>query len=166
MNFLKISFTPVKALILVAITIVLTAGGVHATQIFNEDIVINGKLDVNNGLLTVKDAGFKFDRTDNIQTGLRLINSDKQTSFMFEDPDDQTLYVFRVSPGPNGNVDYFDFSGANPVARVDISIKKATGQVGIGTQNPQEQLDVNGNIFLSGANAKILSNGDICIGAC
>lgn len=37
------------------------------------------------------------------------------------------------------------------------------GKVGIGTRNPQEKLDINGNINLSG---NILSDGDICIGKC
>jgi len=50
-------------------------------------------------------------------------------------------------------------------------VKVGTGEVmrlvgsnvGIGTAAPQEKLDVNGNIRLTG---NILSPGDICIGAC
>jgi len=50
-------------------------------------------------------------------------------------------------------------------------VKVGTGEVmrlvgsnvGIGTASPQEKLDVNGNIKLSG---NIVSDGDICIGAC
>ena len=47
--------------------------------------------------------------------------------------------------------------------RVDISIRASNGNVGIGTNNPIEQLDVNGNIRLNG---NIVSPGDICIGSC
>ena len=159
LNFTKITLTPVKILLLVGLSIVLTAGIVHATATFNENVVINGRLDVNNG-------NFKFVRTDNVQTSLTLINPDKQTQLKFNDPDDDRSYSMRLTPGPTPRLDFFDFSGPNPVVRNDLSIKTDTGKVGIGTNNPQEQLDVNGNIFLSGANAKILSNGDICIGAC
>ena len=37
------------------------------------------------------------------------------------------------------------------------------GNIGIGTNSPQEKLDVNGNIRLTG---NILPNGDLCIGVC
>jgi len=41
-----------------------------------------------------------------------------------------------------------------------------TGNIGIDNALPQEKLDINGNIRLSGANSKIISTGDICIGTC
>ena len=49
--------------------------------------------------------------------------------------------------------------------RDNLFIKTSDGFIGVNNRTPQEQLDVNGNIFLSGSNSKIDSNGDICIGS-
>ncbi len=142
------------------LSIIIIAAGVSVgtamAATFNENVVINGKL-------TTNDAGFQFERTDNVQTTMRLINDDKQTVFQFEDPTELQKYLMRSTPGVAGNLEFLDFSGASPTARIDLAIERSSGNVGIGTGNPTEQLDVNGNIKLAG---NILSNGDICIGAC
>ena len=142
------------------LSIIIIAGGISVGTAmgatFNENVIINGKL-------TTNDAGFQFERTDNVQTTMRLINADKQAVFQFEDPDDLQKYLLRSTVGPSGNFEFLDFSGASPVARIDISIERSNGNVGIGTGTPTEQLDVNGNIKIAG---NLLSDGDICIGAC
>jgi len=98
-----------------------------------------------------------------IQSQVVLKNDVAQNSLYFVDSDSARTYVQRTTA--NGlRMDWLDGSG--PPFRIDMSIRTDTGNIGLGQTNPQEKLDVNGNIFLSGANAKILSNGDICIGAC
>jgi len=94
---------------------------------------------------------------------MQLVNSDKQTTFTFKDPDDNQIYLLKNTPGPNGRFNFADFSGVSPTTRVDLSIQRATGNIGIGTINPTELLDVNGNLRVRG---NIVSTGDICIGNC
>jgi len=118
----------------------------------------NGDLNVNGGKLRLNDAGFIADRSDGIQTAFRLLNSGKQTSFQFEDIDDTHVYVLRFSQGAEA-FELIDFTNG----RTNISIKTSDGNVGIGKQNPLEQLDVNGNIRLTG---NIVSPNNICIGNC
>ncbi len=120
------------------------------------EVILNGDLFVNNGV-------FVFERTDNAQTAMQLKNSDKQITFTFIDPDDDQKYILRSTPGTNGRFDFVDFSGASPTPRVDLSITRNTGNVGIGTTAPTETLDVNGNLRMRG---NITSTGDICIGNC
>jgi len=139
---------------MIIIASVLTIGTVFA-ETFNGVI--------SNGTLVVKNGSFIFERTDNIQTAIKLINSDKQVAFTFVDPDDDQKYILRSTPGTFGRLDFLDFSGANPTPRIDLSIKRSSGNVGIGTLAPTETLDVNGNLRVRG---NIVSTGDICIGNC
>ena len=145
-------------LLLLAIFLIASAAtvGTAAAAVFNENVDITGRLQV-------VDGGFIFERTDNVQTAMQLKNSDKQVTFSFIDTDDLQNYILRSTPGVSGTFDFLDFSGAVPVSRIDIQIDRQTGNVGIGTTGPTEQLDVGGNIKLSG---NILSDGDICIGTC
>ncbi len=139
----------------------ITVGAAFAAT-FNENVVINGKL-------TVNDGGFQFERTDNVQTTMRLINDDKQTVFQFEDPTELQKYLMRSTPGVAGNLEFLDFSGASPTARIDLAIERSSGNVGIGTGNPNEQLDVNGNLKVQGdiLTTGIIKNpnGDLCLGS-
>jgi len=48
-------------------------------------------------------------------------------------------------------------------ARTNLAVVTDTGFVGINTIAPTEQLDVNGNLHVSG---DITTTGDICIGSC
>jgi len=117
-----------------------------------------GDLNINNGRLMLFDAGFVADRSDGVQTAFRLLNSGKQSSFQFEDIDDNHIYIIRFTQGAEA-FELFDATNN----RADISIRASDGNVGIGKQNPIEQLDVNGNIRLNG---NIVSPNDICIGNC
>ena len=148
------------------ITGVLTVGTAFADT-FTE-LIVNGESTLNgpatvNGLLRVNDAGFQFVRTDDVQTSMILVNSQRQSTFLFLDQDDNQRYLIRNTPGPDGRFQFLDNSGVNPTQRVDISIKRSTGNVGIGTGAPTELLDVNGNLRVRG---NIVSTGDICIGSC
>ena len=49
------------------------------------------------------------------------------------------------------------------ISGTDILYMDDSGKIGIGTSSPQERLDVNGNIRLTG---NIVSPNDICIGSC
>ena len=130
--------------------------GTATAATFNENVDITGRLQVVNG-------GFIFDRSDGVQTAMQLKNPTHQSTFSFTDPDDFQTYILRSTPGTSGTFDFLDFSGVSPVPRVDLTIDRSSGNIGVGKTGPTEQLDVDGNIKLSG---NILSNGDICIGAC
>ncbi len=117
-----------------------------------------GDLNINDGRLRLFDSTFIADRSDGVQTAFRLLNSGKQSSFQFEDIDDNHVYVIRFTQGAE-SFELFDATNN----RADISVKASNGNVGIGKQNPLEQLDVNGNIRLNG---NIVSPTDICIGNC
>ncbi len=137
--------------------------GTAIAQVYNENVTINGKL-------TVNDAGLQFERTDNVQTTMRLINDDKQTVFQFEDPTELQKYLIRSTVGTSGALEFLDFSGASPTPRIDMSIERSDGKVGIGTANPTQELDLVGNFKLSGdligvSGLKITPNGDLCLGA-
>ena len=69
---------------------------------------------------------------------------------------DPTQKLWIISANQNHD---FAFRSAN----TDLMFLENSGKVGFGVSNPSERLDVNGNIKLTG---NILSNGDICIGAC
>ena len=57
--------------------------------------------------------------------------------------------------------DFFKYNKSN--ARTNLAITEDTGFVGINTITPTQQLDVNGNLHVSG---DITTTGDICIGTC
>ncbi len=111
--------------------------------------------------MTISNAGLVFDRTDNVQSSLIVRNNLKQTTFTFMDPDDNQKYVIRSTPGSGGRLDFLDNSGVSPTPRVDISIKRSTGNVGIGTVAPTEKLDVNGDVLVRG---ELFLDGDLSVG--
>jgi len=120
-------------------------------------------VNVSGGNLNIIDGGMIFTRTDGIQTALTVRNVNAQTAVIFEDTDSSRSYVMRYTLDGLR----FDFLNLDAgVPRVDLAIQTITGNIGMGTLSPTEKLDVNGNIHLSGANSKITSAGDICIGNC
>ena len=74
------------------------------------------------------------------------------------DSDDGQKWQFRiVSDGSRMDIKHMTTQTTN------ISILSSNDNVGIRNTNPQESLDVNGNIRLTG---NIVSPNDICIGNC
>ncbi len=150
----------------------ITTGTVWATSTFDDDafdevdgtvpVEIFGDLSVDGGDVVVEDGAFQFTR-DGVQTTMRLINNDKNIAFQFEDPDSSQKYLVRSTTGSNGNFELADF--ANNQLRIDVSIERSNGNVGIGTNTPSEQLEVKGNIHLSDSDSKITSTGDLCLGS-
>ncbi len=95
------------------------------------------------------------------QSQLVLSNDVKQSAIYFDDSDSGKTYILRYK-SDGLRFDFVNWNVAN-VGSVDMSIQTATGNIGMGTTNPQEKLDVNGNIRLTG---NIVSPNDICIGNC
>jgi len=92
--------------------------------------------------------------------GLDIQNEGKQNFVKFKNILTDHRYKFRVN-----NQDNFQLFDATN-SRIDLHIDTSTGKIGIGNTAPQELLDVNGNIHLSGVNSKITSDGDLCLGSC
>ena len=118
----------------------------------------DGDLNVNGGRLQILEGAFVYERTDGAQSALQIRNSGGQSSFLFNDLDDSKIYQIIYTSDGNFFV-LFDVNRSES----DLSITTATGNVGIGKIGAAEKLDVNGNIKLNG---NIVSDGDICIGAC
>jgi len=86
----------------------------------------------------------------------------KQSAIYFIDSDSGRNYILRTLPD-GLRFDIVNWDAAASVSRIDMSILTATGNIGMGTTDPQEKLDVDGNIRLTG---NIVSPTDICIGNC
>jgi len=95
------------------------------------------------------------------QSQLVLNNDVKQSAIYFIDSDTGNNYILRYK-SDGLRFDFVKWDAAS-VGRIDMSMQFATGNIGMGTTNPQEKLDVNGNIRLTG---NIVSPNDICIGNC
>ena len=137
--------------------------------IVNGNSVVNGISQVNNGLVDINNSGLRITRDDGTQTAISLINSQKQSSFIFEDPDDNLKYTMRYTPDGTSRFQFLD-TAIPGSPRVDLSINTITGFTGLGEPNPQQQLDVAGNIkvdgdVLSDGNLNIKPNGDLCLGS-
>jgi len=83
------------------------------------------------------------------QSQLILDNDVGQSAIYFIDSDSDRNYILRTLP--NGlRFDFVNWDTTASVSRVDMSILTATGNIGMGTKDPQEKLDVDGNIRLTG----------------
>ena len=131
-----------KLPILLAIIGGVTVLSVSALTTFD---VAAGETPVNviGGNLNIIDGNMIFTRTDSIQTNLNLRNTLAQTAIVFEDADSGSKYTLRLTPDGQ-RYQFLDFTGG--VARVDLTIQRSTGNIGIGTLTPTEALDVNGNV--------------------
>jgi hypothetical protein len=135
----------------ISIALAGSIGTSYALITHNDNVNINGNLQVIEGNLVVS-------KTGGGDSGLSVKNSGGSAVFQFNDVDDSQVYRFKL----NKLGDSFQFIDASS-ARTDMTIKLNNGNIGIGTTNPQERLDINGNLRVQG---NITTNGDICIGSC
>jgi hypothetical protein len=144
---MKTSYIAIISLVLVG-----TIGTSYALIVHNEAVNIEGNLQVIDGNLIVTKSGGG-------DSGLSVKNSGGSAVFQFTDVDDTQTYRFKL----NKDGSNFQFIDAT-AGRTDLAVKLDTGNVGIGEVNPQEKLDVGGNLHVRDGN--ITSDGDICIGNC
>jgi hypothetical protein len=104
------------------------------------------KLTIGSGnlLLPISNAGvdgnlYLGGTTDTGQVGMRLFGGTR----------DQSGFIDVRASTPTGGLIFRVDTSAGGTERLRIN---ASGNVGIGTSNPQGKLDVNGNIFLAGSN--------------
>jgi len=145
---------------------VITVGTAFAATTFDSSLgetpvtITGGNLNLVNGeIITTRNDGF--------DTRLNLFsNAGGQAAIKFRDIDDGQIYHVRLSPGG----EQFEFLDGNDFSR-DLVLKTATGNIGMGLGNPQERLDVDGNIrargdLITDTGVIRTTTGDICIGNC
>ena len=112
------------------------------------------------GQLTVVDGNLVVQHTDGGDGGFSTRALGAQNVFQFIETSGGQVYRFVLNDD-GSEFAMRDFTHGN---RGDLVIKTATGNVGVGEANPQERLDVGGNLHVR--DGTITSDGDICIGAC
>jgi hypothetical protein len=108
----------------------------------------NAAIDVN-GIMSVGGGRFMvggFDGSNNFW-------------FRSDAPEPNSVFMALIQ-NPDGSANSVKIA---PQGARDGILVDSQGRVGIGTANPNHQLDVNGDMRISG---NILSSGDICIGTC
>ena len=127
-------------------------GNAWAMIVHNENVRVNGQFKVDGGSVTVQRTG---------ATSALVVQNDGSANIVkFSDlttGQEQIFHLRQIAAGDR--LDIFDSTNNG----VRIAILAPSGNVGIGTVNPAEQVDVNGNIRLTG---NIVSPNDICIGNC
>ncbi len=143
-------------LILLVIFVGVSIGSASALIVHNENVIINGQFKVTGGEVAVEKTGSP--------SSITVQNDGFSNTIKFSDLTSGQEQIFQFRQIATGErLDIFDVTNA----KIFLSADAGTGNVGIGGQtSPQEQLDVNGHIHLSGVTAKITADGDICIGAC
>ena len=127
-------------------------GSASALVVHNENVRVNGEFKVDGGSVTVQRTG--------APSAIVVQNDGSANTIKFSDltTGQEQIFQFRqIAAGDR--LDIFDVTNNG----VRIAILAPSGNVGIGTVTPAEQLDVNGNIRLTG---NIVSPNDICIGNC
>ncbi len=112
------------------------------------------------GQLTVVDGNLIVQHTDGGDGGFSTRALGAQNVFQFIETSGGQVYRFVLNDD-GSEFAMRDFTHGN---RADLVVKTATGNVGIGEPNPQERLDVGGNLHVR--DGTITADGDICIGAC
>ena len=146
---------------------VITVGTAFAATTFDSGAgatpvqIIGGNLLLTNGeIQTVRNDGFSS----------RLVfKSDAGGSALlrFHDVDDNQVYHIRLTSGGE-QLEYIDLTHG---FRRDLVLKTNTGNIGMGVSNPQENLDVSGNIrargdLITDTGVIRTTSGNICIGTC
>ena len=152
----KQRFSRKPYLILLIIIVGVSVGSASALIVHGENVIVQGTLKVTAGELAVERTG--------APSSITVQNDGFSNTIKFSDltTGQEQIFQFR-QVGTGERLDIFDVTNN----KIFLSADAGTGNIGIGGQtSPQEQLDVKGNIHLSGVTAKITADGDICIGAC
>jgi hypothetical protein len=150
------------------IILLITAGGVsigtvYAVQVFNENVIVNGDLKVTTGSATV-------DRPSATSAIVVQNAGDFENVIKFNHYAAGEGQIFQFRQTPQGDrLDVADITHNRNI----IAMSATNGYVGIGNSvlSPTEQLDVGGNIKLSGSikspgTLKLIpASGDVCIGS-
>jgi len=129
---------------MIAVLVSVTVGNAMALILLDDTVKVTGEMVVQ------RDTGPSAITVQN--------NQGFSNAIKFWDVDDSQVFQFRLI-GTGDRLDILDVTNN----RIGVSMLSSNGNVGINNVNPTEQLDVTGNIKLSG---NIVSNGDICIGTC
>jgi len=144
---------PTYVIIVIIIAVGVTIGNATALVVHNEDTRITGELVVDGGTVTSQRTG---------TTSAIVVQNDGtfENAIKFNHFKSGEEQIFQIRQVPAGSrLEIVDISNN----KVGVAILASSGNIGIGTQNPVEQLDVAGNIHLTG---NIVSPNDICIGNC
>jgi len=153
-NFSKITFTPVTVLILVAISIVLTAGGVyatHTTTTHTGDVVIQ-QSEPGTGKLSLIDSNLGIRTT----AGGQMIHALR---------DDGLVGSFRVE-GINNSPVFFSLRSTGGTPNLLLA-DGDTGQTWLFrvAQPDTDTLEIR-DATAGATRMKFFANGDVCVGAC
>jgi len=142
---------PITIIVLGAITF----GSVYAVQNFVEPVNVIGDT------LRVIDGDFVVTRTDGQNSFWTIKNDGRAGVLNYHLVDDlKKFQLIFLEDGSRFSMRYID--DTNPSVEY-FSVLSSNGNVGIADITPEEKLDVNGNIRLTG---NIVSPNDICIGNC
>jgi len=145
--------------IMLILVIAISMGTVLALEVHTSPPVI-----IDQGNLNVLNGQIIMDRSDGIAPAITMKAKGAAMGLKFHDTDPETNQEYLIRLTQDGkNLWFIDQTHGN---RIDIAVKTATGNIGIGTNLPDEKLDINGNLKLSGTGRTITSDGDICIGNC
>lgn len=133
----------------ILVILVIVVGGLAGT-VYAVPTIFTDNTKVNEGTFTVQ--------RDLNWAAITVQTNTQHAVMQFVDIDDNQIWQVLMRPGGD-RLEIRDQTNG----RTSIAITEDTGFVGINTIAPSEQLDVNGNLHVSG---DITTTGDICIGTC